>query len=85
MSAVTPTLCGTRREVLQAGEPVVLTRQVRRGARASRLENGAPGHVVGYSAQEPWADVRVGEATVRLRGEDVTALRLGYARHVYSA
>jgi ATP-dependent exoDNAse (exonuclease V) alpha subunit len=75
----------TRTETLHTGDAVVLTRHVRRPGSSSRLESGTCGEVTSHDASLPSLEVRFGDRVERLDGDDVSAARLGYARHVYSA
>jgi|SRR5579884_150758 len=72
-----------RRETLYCGDRVVLTRPVPRPG--GRLENGTEATVVTKDAEAPTLELRIGDRAERLGGNDVTAVRLGYARHVYAA
>jgi ATP-dependent exoDNAse (exonuclease V) alpha subunit len=76
---------GVRREQLREGDRVAFTRQVYLGPGQRRVENGETGTLRRLDADRREVDVELPDRTVSLRGAAVGSLRLGYARHVYSA
>ncbi len=76
---------GVRQERLYAGDSVSFTRQVYFGPWRPRVENGATGVITLIHADGAAVDVQLPDRTVTIRGDDLPALRLGYAQHVYRA
>jgi conjugative relaxase-like TrwC/TraI family protein len=74
-----------RIERFHADDRVAFTRQVRLGGWRPRIENGATGTITALDPEAVTADVRLADRTVTLGGDQLTALRLGYAKHVYTA
>ncbi len=76
---------GVRRERFHAGDRVSFTRQVYFGRWQPRVENGAAGTVTRVDADAAALDIQLPDRVVTVRGEQLPALRLGYAQHVYAA
>jgi len=76
---------GVRREQLREGDRVAVTRQVYLGPAQRRVENGETGTLRRIHPGGRAVDVALADRVVTLRGGEVDALRLGYARHVYSS
>jgi len=76
---------GDRIERFHAGDRVVFSRQVRFGGWRPRVENGATGTIRNVEPEAQVIDVDLPDRHVTLRGDQLGALRLGYAQHVYSA
>jgi conjugative relaxase-like TrwC/TraI family protein len=75
---------GHRRvELLHVGDRVTFTRQVRFLGWRPRVENGSAGTVVRVDPEAQTVDVELTDRVVSIRGPQLTALRLGYARHLY--
>lgn len=77
-----------RDEVVRTGDRVVFERRFvpldDEGRKLRRVENGATGEVVRIEPGRAVV-VRTGDREVAVPGQEVDALRLGYAQHVYSA
>jgi conjugative relaxase-like TrwC/TraI family protein len=74
-----------RVERFHTGDRVVFSRQVRFGGWRPRVENGATGTIRKLDPEAQVVDVDLADRHVTLRGDQLEALRLGYAQHVYSA
>jgi hypothetical protein len=74
-----------RIERYHTDDRVAFTRQVRLAGWRPRIENGATGTITALDPEAVTADVRLADRTVTLGGDQLTALRLGYAKHVYTA
>ncbi|HXA29335.1 MAG TPA: MobF family relaxase [Candidatus Angelobacter sp.] len=74
-----------RIERFYTDDRVAFTRQVRLGGWRPRIENGATGTITALDAEALTAEIRLADRTVTLGGDQLTALRLGYAKHVYTA
>jgi ATP-dependent exoDNAse (exonuclease V) alpha subunit len=76
---------GLRVERLYAGDSVSFTRQVYFGPSQRRVENGTSGVVARIHIDANAVDVELADRSVTIRNDDLMALRLGYAQHVYAA
>ena len=76
---------GIRHEQLHPGDRVAFTRQVYFGPGRRRVENGEAGVLLRIRRGGDAVDVQLPDRKVTVRGDDVNALRLGYAQHVYGS
>jgi len=75
-----------REEQMHRGDEVVLQRRVGDIEGNTVARNGATGRISDVDPATNRIDVDLADgASLSLEGEDITAVRLGYARHVYSA
>jgi conjugative relaxase-like TrwC/TraI family protein len=75
-----------REEQLHRGDEVVLQRRVADIEGNTLARNGTTGRIAGVDEASKRIDVELSSGTsLSLEGEDIAAVRLGYARHVYSA
>jgi hypothetical protein len=74
-----------RIERFHTDDRAAFTRQVRLGGWRPRIENGAIGTITALDPEAGTADIRLADRSVTLRSDQLTALRLGYAKHVYTA
>jgi hypothetical protein len=74
-----------RDEALHAGDRIVATRAIRLTKLTRRIENGERGTVVLVTPKDHRAVVALRDDVVTLEGDALTALRRGYAQHVYSS
>ncbi|TMC47417.1 MAG: hypothetical protein E6J20_19685 [Chloroflexi bacterium] len=74
-----------REEDLHAGDLVSFRRAVAVPGSRRRIENGQAGTVTAVDPDEQTVTVRLRDREVTVDGEDLSALRLAYAQHVYSA
>lgn len=74
---------GLRTERLRSGDLVSFTRQVYFGPGRPRVEKGASGTVIAVHRDANAVDVQLPWRTVTISDDDLSALRLGYAQHLY--
>jgi conjugative relaxase-like TrwC/TraI family protein len=72
-----------RVEYFHVGDRVAFVRQVRFLGWRPRVENGATGNVISVDPAAQTIGVELTDRVVTLRGPQLTAVRLGYAQHLY--
>jgi len=88
VTVIAPHRSGTswREEQMHRGDEIVLQRRVADIEGNTLARNGTIGRIAGVDEASKRVEVELsGGTSLSLEGEDTAAVRLGYARHVYSA